>query len=62
MLVELSTKRGTYGVNVEKILFVYRDGNKTMIEMEDGTPISVLESVDEVCKKCNIIINENTKI
>lgn len=54
MIVEFKSKRGTFGINVEKILFIYQNGKYTRIELEDGTQFDVYESIDEVCAKCQV--------
>ena len=63
MFVELTTKKGAFGINVDKILFACENGKYTRIALEDGTLIDVYESLDEVCSKCDVKISkENDKI
>lgn len=62
MIVLLSTKRGMVGINSDKVLFVGENNKGSRIELEDGTPIDVLEHINEVVTLLNpIITNFNTK-
>lgn len=54
MLVQLTPKRGKLIVNTDKVLFAADNGKYTRIELEDGTPIDVVESVEDILSICNI--------
>ena len=63
MFVEFATKKGKIIINVERIVFAYVNGKYVTIELDDGTPIDVTDSLDEVCFKCQIKKSkENDKI
>ena len=53
MIVVFQTKHGPHGINVDKILHAYQYGKNVRIELEDGTPIDVQASLEEVCTICN---------
>lgn len=52
MIVQLTVKRGNVAVNTDKVLFVTVNGKYTRIVLDDGTPIDVIESIEEVCSIC----------
>ena len=54
MFVDFTTKKGKILINVERIAFAYINGRHVTIELDDGTPIDVIESLDEVCTKCQV--------
>lgn len=54
MLVQLTPKRGKLIVNTDKVLLAAENGKYTRIELEDGTPIDVIESVEYILSICNI--------
>ena len=54
MFVEVTTKKGLHLINTEKVLFASEFGKYTRIWIEDGTPIDVLETLDEICSLCNV--------
>lgn len=63
MFVEVTTKKGKMIINVERIAFAYVNGRYVTIELDDGTPIDVTESLDDVCSKCQVKkFKENDKI
>ena len=63
MFVEFATKKGKMIINVERIAFAYVNSKYVTIELDDGTPIDVTDSLDEVCSKCQIKKSkENDKI
>ena len=63
MIVQLTAKRGKVAVNTDKVLFATDNGKYTRIEIEDGTPIDVIESIEEVCSICNVKKSiENAKV
>ena len=50
------------GINSDKVLFIAENTKGTRIELEDGTPIDVLETITEVVTCFNVkITNFNTK-
>ena len=53
MIVVFQTKYGPHGINVNKILHAYQYGKVVRIELEDGTPVDVQASIEEVCTICN---------
>ena len=62
MYAVFTKKRGKVLINVDKILFATASGNYTTIELDDGTPIDVCETLEEVCAKCQVKNpKENTK-
>lgn len=62
MVVLFTTKRGMIGINSDKVLFIAENTKGTRIELEDGTPIDVLETITEVVTCFNVkITNFNTK-
>ena len=66
MLVQFTRKREVIGINPDRILFCQINGKYTRIFLDDGTPIDVNESLNEVCEKCNVNftlkIDENSKL
>lgn len=64
MVVQFTTRRGEpIIINLDKILFASMNGKYTRIELDDGTPIDVLETLEEVCAICQVKNSkENTKI
>lgn len=63
MFVQFTTKYGKVAVNPDKVLFVNENGKYTRIEIEDGTPIDVYESLVEICAVCDVKKSiENVKV
>lgn len=54
MLVQFTRKRDNVAINPDRILFCCVNGKYSRIFVDDGTPIDVNESLDEVCEKCNV--------
>ena len=53
MIAVFPTKYGPHCINVNKILHAYQYGKVVRIELEDGTPVDVQTSLEEVCTICN---------
>lgn len=52
MIILLTTKRGKVAVNLDRLLFAIDNGKYTRIELDDGTPIDICESLEEFCALC----------
>ena len=63
MFAVFTKKRGgVVAINVDNIMIATANGKYTTIELDDGTPIDVLESLEEVCAKCQVKnFKENVK-
>ena len=53
MFVILQTKYGPELIKIDAIFRAYQYGKNVRIELEDGTPIDVQASFEEVCTICN---------
>ena len=54
MFVQLTPKRGKLILNTDKVLFAVDNGKYTRIELEDGTPIDVIDSIEDILSICNV--------
>ena len=64
MFVVFQTKYGLQVIKTDTIFRAYQYGKYVRIELEDGTPIDVQASIEEVCTICNMPFNspqENKK-
>ena len=58
MFVEVTTKKGLYLLNTDKVLFASEYGKYIRIWIEDGTPIEVMESLEEICDKLDVKLSK----
>ena len=61
MFVVFQTKYGLQLINLHTIFRAYQYGKYVRIELEDGTPIDVQASFEEVCTICNRSISSLSK-
>ena len=61
MFVLLQTKYGPQVIKTDTIYRAYQYGKYVRIELEDGTPIDVQASIEEVCTICNRSISSLSK-
>lgn len=52
MIILLTTKRGKVAINLDRLIFATDNGKYTRLELDDGTPIDICESLEEFCALC----------